>query len=67
MEDVVTLEESGSFRCESLDEHRQKNVLHVLADLRLHCLVNPLLTELSASLSIAHLAERCRGELVVLG
>ena len=57
MEDVVSLEESCGLRCESLDEHRQKDVLHVLADLRLHCLVNPLLAELSAAVSVAHLAQ----------
>ena len=57
MQDVVALEERCSLRCKSLDEHRQEDVLHVLADLRLHGLVDPLLTELSAAVSVAHLAQ----------
>ena len=67
MEDVVALEERCGLRSEGLDEHRQKDVLHVLADLRLHGLVDSLLTELSAAVSIAHVAQRGRSELVMLG
>ena len=66
VEDMVTLEEGCCLWGESLDEHRKKDVLHVLADLRLHCLVNALLSILCAAVSITHVAESCRSELVVL-
>ncbi len=66
VEDMVALEERSGLRCESLDEHRKEDVLYVLADLRLHCLVHTLLSELGAAVCIVHLSERFRCELVVL-
>ena len=57
VKDIVTLEEGGSLSRESLDEHRKKDVLDIFTDLLLHGLVHTCLTELCASVCIAHVAE----------
>ena len=46
MKDVITLEERGCLRCKRFHQHRQKDVLHILTDFCLHCLVHALLAEL---------------------
>ena len=57
VKDVVAVEEGSCLRSECLDEHRDEDVLNVLADLLLHLLVNALLAVLSAAVSVAHIAE----------
>ena len=57
VKNVVAFEEGCCLWCECLDEHWKKNFLYILTNLSLHCFVNSLLTELSATVCIVHVAE----------